>query len=227
MGHQTLPIFYQTCSAEDQAGQRSLETLLNCYCREVASPAGQISIGPLFGQGDWPMALRAALGQGGGKAMHILLPHSGERLLVAVDQSSPTGNYRYRSPFYHKSPGRPWAPLDWRTLATLLLRDLAEQNDVPFNEELLEQIRDSVAVTGAILAAPQPAMPRDTLAAYLDSEQSLAFGHPFHPAPKSRQGFSAADLQRYAPELRASFPLHYFAVRREHWLQQFAAAGIH
>ncbi|MGJ0430677.1 IucA/IucC family protein [Methylobacter sp.] len=219
MGHQALQIFYQNCSAEDQAGQRSLETLLNCYCREVASPAGQISIGPLFGQGDWPMALRTALGQGGGKAMHILLPRSGERLLVAVDQSSPTGNYRYRSPFYHKSPGRPWAPLDWRTLATLLLRDLAEQNDVPFNEELLEQIRDSVAVTGAILAVPQPAMPCDTLAAYLDSEQSLAFGHPFHPAPKSRQGFSAADLQRYAPELRASFPLHYFAVRREHWLQ--------
>jgi siderophore synthetase component len=219
MGHQALQIFYQNCSAEDQAGQRSLETLLNCYCREVASPAGQISIGPLFGQGDWPMALRAVLGQGGGKAMHILLPHSGARLLVAVDQSSPTGNYRYRSPFYHKSPGRPWSPLDWRTLATLLLRDLAAQHDVPFNEELLEQIRDSVAVTGAILAVPQPAMPRDTLAAYLDSEQSLAFGHPFHPAPKSRQGFSAADLQRYAPELRASFPLHYFAVRREHWLQ--------
>jgi len=152
--------------------------------------------------------------------MHILLSHSGERLLVVVDQASATGNYRYRSPFYHKSPGRPWAPLDWRILATLLLRDLASQNDVPFNQELLEQIRDSVAVTGAILAAPQPAEPRETLAAYLDSEQSLAYGHPFHPAPKSRQGFSAADLQHYAPELRARFPLHYFAVRREHWLQQ-------
>jgi siderophore synthetase component len=219
MGQQALQVFYQACSAEDQAGQRSLETLLNCYCREVANPAGQISIGPLFGQSDWPMALRAALGQGGGKAMHILLPYSGERLLVAVDQSSPTGNYRYRSPFYLKSSGRPWAPLDWRNLATLLLRDLASQYNVPFNEELQEQIHDSVAVTGAILAVPQPSAPRDALAAYLDSEQSLAFGHPFHPAPKSRQGFSAADLQRYAPELRASFPLHYFAVRREHWLQ--------
>lgn len=220
MGHQALQTFYRTCAAEDQANQRSLETLLNCYCREVAGPAGQIGIGPLFGQGDWPMALRTALGQGGGKAMHILLPHIGERLLVVVAQPSPTGNYRYGSPFYHKSPGRPWAPLDWHTLATLLLRDLASQNDVPFNEELLEQIRDSVAVTGAILAMPQPPLPKEPLAAYLDSEQSLTFGHPFHPAPKSRQGFSATDLQCYAPELRASFPLHYFAVRREHWLQE-------
>jgi len=220
MRHQALQTFYQTCSAEDQAGQRSLETLLNCYCREVAGPAGQIGIGPLFGQSDWPMALRTALGQGGGKAMHILLPHIGERLLVVVDQPSATGNYRYRSPFYHKSPGRPWAPLDWHTLATLLLRDLASQNDVPFNEELLEQIRDSIAVTGAILAMPQPPLPKEPLAAYLDSEQSLTFGHPFHPAPKSRQGFSATDLQCYAPELRASFPLHYFAVRREHWIQE-------
>lgn len=220
MRHQALQTYYQACSAEDQAGQRSLETLLNCYCREVAAPAGQIGIGPLFGQNDWPLALRTALGQSGGKAMHILLPQSGERLLVAVDQASPTGNYRYRSPFYHKLPGRPWAQLDWQTLATLLLRDLASQNGVPFNRELLEQIRDSVAVTTAILAAPQAAAPREAVAAYLDSEQSLAFGHPFHPAPKSRQGFSAADLGRYAPELGANFPLHYFAVRREHWLQQ-------
>jgi siderophore synthetase component len=219
MGQQALQTLYQTCTAEDQAGQRSLETLLNCYCREIAGPAGQISIGPTFGQSDWPMALRAVLGQDSGKAMHILLPYTGERLLAAVDQASPTGNYRYRSPFYHKSPGRPWAPLDWRLLAALLLRDLAVQHDCPFNEELMEQIRDSVAVTGAILAEPPSPVPRDALAAYLHSEQSLAFGHPFHPAPKSRQGFSSADIRRYAPELRASFPLHYFAVRREHWLQ--------
>lgn len=69
-------------------------------------------------------------------------------------------------------------------------------------------------------APPQPADPPNALAAYLGSEQSLVYGHPFHPAPKSRQGFSAEDLQRYAPELSARFPLYYFAVRREHWLQQ-------
>ncbi|MFA5985330.1 MAG: IucA/IucC family protein [Methylococcaceae bacterium] len=219
MGNQALHVYYQTCTAEDQAGQRSMAGLLNCYCREVARPAGNIGIGPLFGQDDWPMALRIALGASGGKAMRILLPHTGERILVVVDADSATANYRYRSAFYHKSPGQPWSPLDWQTLATLLLQDLANQYGLVFNDELLQQIRASVEVTSTILAVAQPALPSAAQAAYIASEQALAFGHPFHPAPKSRQGFSKIDVQSYSPELGASFPLHYFAVRLEHCLQ--------
>jgi siderophore synthetase component len=44
------------------------------------------------------------------------------------------------------------------------------------------------------------------------SEQSLLYGHPFHPTPKSSEGFSPEDLELYAPEMGASFRLHYFAV---------------
>ncbi|MEW5790979.1 MAG: IucA/IucC family protein [Pseudomonadota bacterium] len=215
----TLQRFYQTRLAEDKAGQRCLETLLNCYCREVASPEGQVSVGPLFGQNDWPQALRAALPRG--QAMHILLPRIDTRVLVVVEGASPTGNYRYRSPSYYKVPGQAWAPLDWRTLSVLLIEDLACRYEQPFNEELLAQIRDSVEVTTAILAVPAPMTgSTEPLSAYLESEQSLSYGHPFHPAPKSRQGFSEADLPLYSPELRARFPLHYFAVRREFLVQR-------
>lgn len=220
----TLQRFYQTRLAEDKAGQRCLETLLNCYCREVASPEGQVSVGPLFGQNDWPQALRAALPRG--QAMHILLPRIDTRVLVVVERASPTGNYRYRSPSYYKAPGQAWAPLDWQTLSVLLIEDLACRYERPFNEELLAQIRDSVEVTTAILAVPAPMTgSTEPLSAYLESEQSLSYGHPFHPAPKSRQGFSSADQQRYSPELRAHFPLHYFAVRREYLVQQSLLAA--
>ncbi len=49
------------------------------------------------------------------------------------------------------------------------------------------------------------------LTPFLDSEQALLLGHPFHPAPKSREEASDAELEAYSPELRGSFPLHWFA----------------
>ncbi len=205
--------------ARQEAGRRSMETLLNCYCREVAIPEGDASVGPLFGQNDWPLSLRCALATG--QALHILLPRLDSRLVVAVQHDSPTGNYRYLSAVYCKTAGQSWSLLDWRALAHLVIRNLAAKNDQPFNDELLAQIEDSVHVTTVILEAPWTnAIPTDPLQAYLDSEQSLTYGHPFHPAPKSRQGFTAEDLRRYSPELRRGFPLHYFAVHRDAVHQQ-------
>lgn len=205
------------------ASQRSLETLLNCYCREVALPEGNASVGPLFGQSDWPLALRCALATG--QALHILLPRLDSRVVVAVLDDSPTANYRYLSALYYKRAGQPWTLLDWRMLADLVIRDLAAKTGQPYNHELLAQIEDSVQVTTAILEAPWPnTVASDPLAAYLDSEQSLTYGHPFHPAPKSRQGFSAEDLRRYSPELRGGFPLHYFAVQCDAVQQQSTLA---
>lgn len=208
-----------------KAGQRCQETLLNCYCREVAGPDGQMSVGPLFGQTDWPMALRLILQRDGGQVLQLQLPHSGERLLAGVERASPTGNFRYLSPLFHKAPGRPWALLDWESSAQMLLKELSLHHALPPNTELMDQIRNSVAVTAAALAvAPSTQLSDDAAQAYIESEQSLTFGHPFHPAPKSREGFSDEDLMRYSPEMRSRFPLHYFAVRREDLLQRFLTA---
>jgi siderophore synthetase component len=215
----------QQTPAELAAGQRAQETLLNCYCREVAAPHGQLRVGPPFGQSDWPAAIKMALQRSGGQVLNVQLPCTHDRLLVVVESASPTGNYRYRSPVFHKAQNKPWALLDWEELATLLLRDLALQHETPPNTELMEQIRNSVMVCTEVLAQPVPAeLPAAPLAAYIESEQSLTFGHPFHPTPKSRQGFSLDDLRHYSPELRTRFPLHWFAVRRadiiQHSLQE-------
>lgn len=210
-----------TSVAAREAGQRSQETLLNCYCREIAGPAGEMSVGPLFWHNDWPTAIHLALQREGGQVLHMQLPHTAERLLVVVAGLSLTGNFRYRSPFFHKAPGKPWTLLDWEAQAALLLRELALRHGVAPNTELMEQLRGSVDM--ATLALQSPPVPRavaDPLQAFIESEQSLVFGHPFHPAPKSRQGFSDADVRRYSPELGARFALHWFAVRAEHIVQQ-------
>lgn len=46
---------------------------------------------------------------------------------------------------------------------------------------------------------------------FLDAEQSLCFGHPLHPTPKSLHGMTNWQQQAYAPELRGAFRLTYFA----------------
>lgn len=221
----SLKSIHALSPAEIEAGQCSQETLLNCYCREVAGPEGHLSVGPLFGQNDWPMALRMRLQHASRQVMHVQLPHTGGRLLTVVAGASPTGNFRYHSPLYHKAPGEPWTLLDWQTTAALLLNELSLKHQVPTNTELLEQIHNSVAVTTAALSVAAPSRASENPAqAYIDSEQSLTFGHPFHPAPKSRQGFSDADMQRYSPEMRTRFALHYFAAHREDVVQQSLAA---
>ncbi|MEO6422717.1 MAG: IucA/IucC family protein, partial [Candidatus Nitrotoga sp.] len=193
--------------AHQEAGRRSMEILLNCYCREVAGPEGQLSVGPLFGQNDNPVSIRLALQRKGGRIMHVRLPLTGDRLLTVVDGASPTSNYRYQSQFYSKSPGKPWALLDWQMLAGLLLREMSLNNKLPVNDELMQQIHDSVAVTTAVLCASHPGrFSPEPLQAFIESEQSLIFGHPFHPAPKSRQGVSYEDMLRYSPETGANFP---------------------
>lgn len=204
-----------------EATERAQQTLLNCYCREVAGPEAHMTVGPLFGQNDWPMSVRLNLQQRNGEAMQVLLPNTGGRLLAVVAFASVTGNYRYLSPVFHKAPGKPWALLEQQALACLLLQELSLKYDLPPNSELMEQISDSVEVATLVLSVPTPTdFANNAIDAYIDSEQSLAFGHPFHPAPKSRQGFSKNDLLRYSPEMRTSFKLHYFAVRRRDICQQ-------
>ncbi|GAA1281523.1 IucA/IucC family protein [Streptomyces javensis] len=59
---------------------------------------------------------------------------------------------------------------------------------------------------------------------YLASEQSLLFGHRFHPTPKARTG-SADSWSRFAPEAGARFPLHHLAVRQEYVREESARPG--
>ncbi|MEU3791431.1 IucA/IucC family protein [Streptomyces fructofermentans] len=62
------------------------------------------------------------------------------------------------------------------------------------------------------------------VAAYIESEQSLLFGHRFHPTPKARTG-DAASWLAYAPEAGASFPLRRLAVREHLVAEEGAEPG--
>ncbi|MEO9337280.1 IucA/IucC family protein [Mesorhizobium sp. SB112] len=77
--------------------------------------------------------------------------------------------------------------------------------------ELFERVLQSYQATKRYLDAtagsPQ--------SGFIGGEQSLYFGHPLHPTPKSLQGMTSWQQVAYAPELRGDFQLTYFAAKAE------------
>ncbi|WP_105973150.1 IucA/IucC family protein [Streptomyces geranii] len=192
-------------------------TLLNCLLREVSGPERQTVVD------DGHLLLR--------------LPRRGVLLRVGLRRTSLIGAHRFSGPVSERA-GAGWAVVDWRRLAEYT-RDELSLRTGERNDEFLEQIASSHQAVTTALAHERPtgptaahAVPRTTphpasrpashLAAYLASEQSLLFGHRFHPTPKARTGDPRA-WAAYAPETGAVFPLRHLAVRARFVTEESAA----
>ena len=174
-------------------------TLLNCLLREVSAPERRTTVA------DGVLLIR--------------LPRRGVRLRARLRRTSLIGAHRFAGPVEEERPGG-WTELDWRELAEHVRQELTLRTGVA-NEEFLAQLASSHEGVRAALAVQATRAGRaDRLhqaeqaasGRYLESEQALAYGHRFHPAPKSRSADGAA-WAAYAPEARAVFPLRRLAVR--------------
>ncbi|MDX3779219.1 IucA/IucC family protein [Streptomyces europaeiscabiei] len=178
-------------------------TLLNCLLREVSGPEHQTAVI------DGHLLLR--------------LPRRGLLLRVALRRTSLLGAHRFTGPVREQS-NIGWSALDWRRLAEYTHDELSLRTGVR-NDEFLHQIDSSHRTLAATLTARETgAHASHGLPDYLDSEQSLLFGHRFHPTPKARTGDADA-WQSYAPEAGATFPLRYLAVRDHLIAEESAEAG--
>ncbi|MFH9044383.1 IucA/IucC family protein [Streptomyces sp. NPDC017966] len=169
----------------------ALENLLRCWARETGLPAPE------------------------GDTLHLPLPASGTSLLVPVLHWSPTGWHRFGPPRLADAPALA-PPVDAVLLAALLSRENAgipEPVRPPAGDgtDLVARVADSVRRVTAFVS-DRRANTADHPDLFLAAEQSLVLGHPLHPDPKSREGLSDAEAQRYSPESRGSFPLHWMAV---------------
>ncbi|MGW7205743.1 IucA/IucC family protein [Streptomyces sp. NPDC054837] len=171
-------------------------TLLNCLLREVSGPEHQSVVT------DGRLLLR--------------LPRRGVLLRVTLRRTSLLGAHRFTGPVQEQRDGD-WAELDWRRLAQYTHDELSLRTGVR-NEEFLEQIASSHEAVTTALTTTGASRGGDP---YLASEQSLFFGHRFHPTPKARTGDPRA-WSAYAPEAGAAFPLRHLAVR-EHLIAEEAA----
>ncbi|MEU0254434.1 IucA/IucC family protein [Streptomyces sp. NPDC006184] len=175
----------------------AVENLLRCWVRETGLAA------PTTG------------------SLHLPLPASGTALTVPVRYWSPTGWHRFGPPRFTAAPETA-PPVDAVTLAALLVREPADDQGSairtpqhtaagPGDDDLVARVADSVRRTAAFIRHRRE-HPADAPDLFLSAEQSLLLGHPLHPTPKSREGLTEAEADRYSPELHGSFPLHWLAV---------------
>ncbi|MFD4835373.1 IucA/IucC family protein [Streptomyces uncialis] len=139
--------------------------------------------------------------------LRIPLPASATALLVAVRYWSATGWHRFGPPYLEGAPETA-PPVDAVTLAALLGREAPGHTDTT---DLAGRVADSVRRT-SFFVTDRRHRPEDGPDTFLAGEQALLLGHPLHPTPKSREGLSDTESDRYSPELRGSFPLHWLAV---------------
>lgn len=189
------------------ADRASWSALLNCLIRECALPGGWLLHA-------WPDDRRGLSGMedaGGGEQvpLQITMP-DGAGYFVLVDRRDRLGSHFYRSDLWGRRPGEAWRQLDLADFARDLLPRCVK-SDEPVNSEMLGQIlasRDALDEVLSAAAADRIA----PLANYPVSEQALWFGHPAHPAPKTRAWPDEPDRWRYAPEFGGSFRLRRWAV---------------
>ncbi|MBQ0985488.1 iron transporter [Streptomyces sp. F63] len=173
------------------ADTAAAENLLRCWVRETNTPAPA------------------------GDTLRIPLAACGTALRVPVHHWSACGWHRFGTPVLVGAPEDSPA-VDAVTLAVLLVREARYggrgRSGRSDGADLVGRVADSVRRTAAFLTARRtaPGAAAGT-SPFLDGEQSLLFGHPLHPAPKSREGLSDTEAAAYAPELRGAFPLHWFA----------------
>jgi siderophore synthetase component len=199
--------------------------LINCYAREVAMQEHTLAVLPASRS-----AHPAMPDDYRGQVLEIALPRVGSHLCVGVLHVSATANFDYTTGVCLRRGQDAWRDASWQEIARLIIEDLSRRADTSFNNELLQQIGDSIATMQDVMdRQPAPALPPSAATAtplqiYIESEQGLLTGHPFHPAPKSRSDWSPAEQRDYSPEHKASMRLHYFQIPQQ-WLLSDSVDG--
>lgn len=146
------------------------------------------------------------------------LEHHQIKLIVPVIYRSKIGRHLFAFPFFYTvGLVDSLFELDLLTMVTLLTKELAITNHIAdFPAELVYRVLQSTELMNSIISSRlQTAEELYQLDFdFLKMEQSLVYGHLLHPTPKSRQGLSEVDQVVYSPEMKGSFPLHYFAVHK-------------
>lgn len=138
------------------------------------------------------------------------------RAVVAAD--SRTGPKAF-GPLFSRHPGeRDWQPMDPLWAMQCLVQDLAEKTAGESRpgaglELMLRTLQSCARI--ATLAEQSAGRLDNRPESFLESEQSLVFGHWMHPTPKSLTGMSDWQSAVYAPEGAGRFALTYFAAPRE------------
>jgi siderophore synthetase component len=201
------------------AERASIRGLLNSFFREIGVSELRLE-GDLTGHSQSEEA---------GEAFVVRLPHSKMRLTGRLAYFSEIGMHQYAGPYYTSVQDEDYVRIDERSLIDLILEEISLYDEGDSRQRRLSELRAQVdnSLQNMRLFLSRSLARRvgqvSTGMDYVESEQSLLYGHPFHPTPKSAEGFKEHELPLYAPEHGASFQLHYYAIHPDYVKEEMLA----
>ncbi|WP_078380467.1 IucA/IucC family protein [Sutcliffiella halmapala] len=201
-------------SAKQIAENASFQAFLNSYIREV-NGAHWIK------KEKWYREQRPSVILMGNDIVELNLPHQKLKFVIEVEYKSLVGRHTFGLALKNDEQQQDWVEVERLFVMISLIQELhlmAKENGCPelashYDELLLRLIESYHSMTTYIEKRQDEAKRLYAVdCTFIESEQSLLFGHWMHPTPKSRQGMASWQHDRYAPELCGSFQLHYFRI---------------
>ncbi|MBJ6362962.1 IucA/IucC family protein [Paenibacillus sp. GCM10012307] len=191
--------------------KESFTRLLNAYLRETGQSRS------VSGTSHTGYTLRAEL------------PHTGFTAYGVLYHVSSGGHHMFGDLFHIEHRGQR-QDISLEALSEMLVEEISHAESDPAarmrkKEELERLLRNSQQHMAGYFSHFLKKLDFDL--DFRTCEQLLLAGHPFHPTPKSLEGFTSEDSRTYSPEYQTSFALHGFAIARSHlaedWLSPDSA----
>lgn len=203
----------------------TLQNLVNAYCYET----GRGKIMPVKEQG----AQYKQISQDKPVLVLNLAPHN-TIMAVPVDRVSQLGQHRFadtpsvlNAASLNDAQSEPqWLKPSAVSLASLIIEDIVHQHkdDVKLDGNGgLKRWLESYEGLQTILAHRSDEIDDiiDDTQDFIQTEQSLIYGHAMHPTPKGRAGFYGAEWAKYAPETNSKTQLNYWLVHPDYIVEEF------
>ncbi|MFC5652655.1 IucA/IucC family protein [Paenibacillus solisilvae] len=214
---------FNSVRSVELAEKATIRALLNSYLREIGITDPRVE-----------KSAEAYSLPGQGEMFVVNLPSIGKTILGAMTYYSLIGQHTYGAAFHEIIAPGSLPSIDSHGIIGLLLEEMSQRQASDQREAHLTimkaRIENSIGKMSRYIEhyfSSREAQ-ADKRLDFIRSEQSLYYGHPFHPYPKCSEGFADGDLETYSPEMGASFQLHYMAIRKEYisedWLDGAAQA---
>ncbi|WP_121663591.1 IucA/IucC family protein [Metabacillus litoralis] len=201
-------------SAKIIAENATFQAFFNSYIREAGT-------GHYIRTEDWIIENRSSILLDGPYIIELELLQQDIRIAIEVNYLSKVGRHVLGAALKYCQKGKQWYREEKLTLMMTLIQELhlitnsnSDHDLASHYDELILRLIGSYQTMKRYIEARME--DSQTLysenSSFIETEQSLLFGHWFHPTPKSRQGMSYWQHKSFAPELAGSFQLHYFQV---------------
>ena len=212
-------------SAKKIAENASYQAFMNCYIREVGD-GNWVKKDDVFRLYKLPYIII------GEEILELVLPLQEIKMILEVNYRSLVGKHILGRAYKFQEKDSVWIeeePLNCMISCIQELNLQARNDNNPektshYDELILRLIDSYHTICTYLERATSDNNPKKVEEySFIESEQSLLFGHWLHPTPKSRQGMATWQHDLYAPELKGSFQLHYFEVDKSILNRRFYA----